>query len=37
VKNVAEFERAIAGASLDKGVLLLVRSAEGSRFVVLKG
>jgi serine protease Do len=36
VKNVAEFERAIEGASLEKGVLLLVRSAEGSRFVVLK-
>lgn len=36
VKDVAEFEAAIGQASLDKGVLLLVRSAEGSRFVVLK-
>lgn len=36
VKNVAEFEAAIRGASLDKGLLLLVRSGEGSRFVVLK-
>ena len=36
VKNVAEFERALEGASLEKGVLLLVRSNAGSRFVVLK-
>ena len=36
VKSVAEFETEIKNASLDKGVLLLVRSTEGSRFVVLK-
>jgi serine protease Do len=36
VSSVAEFEAAIGQASLDKGVLILVRSAEGSRFVVLK-
>jgi serine protease Do len=36
VKSVAEFETEIKNASLDKGVLLLVRSTEGSRFIVLK-
>jgi serine protease Do len=36
VKNVADFEAELKNASLDKGVLLLVRSGEGSRFVVLK-
>jgi len=36
VKSVAEFESEAKHASLDKGLLLLVRSAEGSRFVVLK-
>jgi len=36
VKNVAEFEAAMRSASPDKGVLLLVRSGDGSRFVVLK-
>jgi serine protease Do len=36
VKNVAEFEAEVKNASPDKGVLLLVRSPEGSRFVVLK-
>jgi len=36
VKNVAEFEAEVKNASPDKGVLLLVRSAEGSRFIVLK-
>ncbi|MBW8883315.1 MAG: PDZ domain-containing protein, partial [Planctomycetia bacterium] len=36
VKNVAEFEAEMKNASLDKGVLLLVRSTEGTRFVVLK-
>jgi serine protease Do len=36
VKSVADFEAEIKNASLDKGVLLLVRSTEGSRFVVLK-
>jgi serine protease Do len=37
VKSVAEFEAEAKSASLDKGLLLLVRSAEGSRFVVIKG
>jgi serine protease Do len=36
IKNVADFEAELKNASLDKGVLLLVRSSEGSRFVVLK-
>jgi serine protease Do len=36
VKNVSDFEAELKNASLDKGVLLLVRSSEGSRFVVLK-
>ena len=36
VSSVEEFEAAIERASLEKGVLLLVRSAQGSRFVVLK-
>jgi serine protease Do len=36
VRNVAEFDSAIRAASPEKGVLLLVRSSEGSRFVVLK-
>jgi serine protease Do len=36
VKNVAEFEAAVKDASLEKGVLLLVKSSEGSRFVVLR-
>jgi len=36
VKSVAEFEAEVKNTSPDKGVLLLVRSAEGSRFVVVK-
>jgi serine protease Do len=36
VKSVEEFEAAIAKGSLEKGILVLVKSAEGSRFVVLK-
>jgi serine protease Do len=36
VASVEEFEAAVKKASLEKGVLLLVRSAQGSRFVVLK-
>jgi serine protease Do len=36
VKGVSEFEAELKNASLDKGVLLLVKSTEGSRFVVLK-
>jgi serine protease Do len=37
VKSVAEFEAEVKNASPEKGVLLLVRSEEGSRLVVLKG
>jgi hypothetical protein len=36
VKDVAGFEAEMSKASLEKGVLMLVRSAEGSRFVVVK-
>ncbi|MDX1947416.1 MAG: Do family serine endopeptidase [Pirellulaceae bacterium] len=36
VGSVAAFEKAMSGASLDKGVMLLVRTEEGSRFMVLK-
>ncbi|HEY2413516.1 MAG TPA: Do family serine endopeptidase [Pirellulaceae bacterium] len=36
VKSVAEFEAEIKNGSPEKGLLLLVRSAEGSRFVVVK-
>jgi serine protease Do len=36
VKSVAEFQAEVNKASLEKGLLLLVRSTEGSRFVVLK-
>jgi len=36
VKSVAEFEAEVKNASAEKGLLLLVRSAEGSRFVVVK-
>ena len=36
VKGVADFEAELKNASLDKGVLLLVRTPEGSKFVVLK-
>lgn len=36
VKNVSEFEAAVKDASLEKGVLVLVKSPEGSRYVVLK-
>ncbi len=36
VENVEQFEAAVKNASLEKGVLLLVKSTEGSRFVVLK-
>jgi len=37
VKSVAEFEAEIKSPVSEKGLLLLVRSAEGSRFVVVKG
>jgi serine protease Do len=36
VKSVAEFEAEVKNASPEKGLLLLVKSGEGSRFVVLK-
>jgi serine protease Do len=36
IASVEDFQAAIGRESLDKGVLLLVRTAEGSRFVVLK-
>jgi serine protease Do len=36
VKSVEEFEAEMKNASPEKGLLLLVKSAEGSRFVVLK-
>jgi serine protease Do len=36
VKSVDEFSAAMEKSHLDKGVLLLVRSAQGSRFVVLE-
>ena len=36
VKSVEEFNAAMANASPEKGVMLLVRSAMGSRFVVLR-
>jgi serine protease Do len=36
VKNAADFEAEVKRADLEKGVLLLVRSSEGSRFVVLR-
>jgi len=36
VRSVAEFDAAIRSATGEKGVMLLVKSSEGSRFVVLK-
>jgi serine protease Do len=36
VKSVADYRAALNSADLEKGVLLLVKSAEGSRFVVLR-
>jgi serine protease Do len=36
VRNVAEFQAAMKDVSLEKGVLLLVRTAQGSRFVVIR-
>jgi serine protease Do len=36
VKNVDEFKTAISKADLQKGVLLLVRTEQGSRFVVIR-
>jgi len=37
VKTAAEFEAATKNVDLKKGVLLLVRTAEGSRFLVVRG
>ena len=36
VKSVDAFRRALGGKSLEKGLLLLVRTTEGSRFVVIR-
>ena len=36
VKSVEDFRKALGNRPLDKGLLLLVRSAEGSRFVVIR-
>lgn len=36
VKSVEEFRAAVKKADLDKGLMLLVKSSEGSRFVVVK-
>ena len=36
VKTVDDFRKAMANKPLAKGVLLLVHSAEGSRFVVIR-
>jgi serine protease Do len=36
VKTVGDLRKALENRSLDKGVLLLVRSTEGSRFVVIR-
>jgi hypothetical protein len=36
VKNVKEFEVALEGKSSNEGVLLLIRTQEGSRFVLIR-
>lgn len=36
VTSVAEFEAAIKGVELEKGLLVLVKSEQGSRYIVLK-
>jgi hypothetical protein len=36
VDSVEDFRAAVKKADLDKGLMLLVKSSEGSRFVVLK-
>jgi S1-C subfamily serine protease len=36
VRSVADFQAAVQRASPEKGVLLLVKTAEGSRFVVIR-
>jgi serine protease Do len=37
VKSVAEFKKAVSEKSLEEGLLFLVRTSEGTRFVVVKG
>jgi hypothetical protein len=37
VKTVEEFNKIIEGSSLEKGILLLIRTGQGTRFVVLQG
>ncbi|MFC1597095.1 PDZ domain-containing protein, partial [Planctomycetota bacterium] len=36
VKNLDDFRKVVDNPALEKGVLLLVRTSEGTRFVVLK-
>jgi serine protease Do len=36
IRSVEDFDSAMKDSSLERGVLLLIRSAEGSRFVVVK-
>jgi hypothetical protein len=36
VRSVAEFEKAIKGESLKEGILLLVRTSGGNRFVSIR-
>ena len=37
VKSVADFRAAMEKQSLEKGILLLIRSGEGTRFLVIRG
>ena len=37
VKTAGEFEAGVKESDMKKGVLLLVRTAQGSRFVVVRG
>jgi serine protease Do len=37
VKSVADFRAAMEKQSLDRGILLLIRSGEGTRFLVIRG
>jgi hypothetical protein len=37
ITSVEDYQAAAGSASPEKGLLMLVRSAQGSRFVVLKG
>jgi hypothetical protein len=36
VKSTAEFQEALHKASLEKGILLLVRTSKGANFVVIR-